>query len=155
MINRIISWIETHLLFSLCFRTCLLFLDDNVDEECEQFSNSKGSFWRCCLAFAWVFGNLSLALLIKMLFIKEACGASWNGHNKYTNQLQQCQSPAKTQYCNHEFNWSVLLIASTILLIKCKIFEAYFIKRTEHSLSSYFNRWWWWWIALVEFLTDK
>ena len=30
----------------------LLFLNDNVDEECEQFSNSKSSVSGCCLAFS-------------------------------------------------------------------------------------------------------
>ena len=30
----------------------LLFLDDSVDEECEQFSNSRSSASGCCLAFA-------------------------------------------------------------------------------------------------------
>ena len=44
--------------FSLWIIACfLLFLDDNVDEECEQFSNSKSSASGCCLAFAWFFGQ--------------------------------------------------------------------------------------------------
>ena len=30
----------------------LLFLDDNMDEGCEYFSNSKRSASGCCLAFA-------------------------------------------------------------------------------------------------------
>ena len=30
----------------------LLFSDDNVDEECESFSNSENSASGCCLAFA-------------------------------------------------------------------------------------------------------
>ena len=30
----------------------LLFWDDNLDEECELFSNSKSSASGCCLAFA-------------------------------------------------------------------------------------------------------
>ena len=30
----------------------LLFLDDNMGEECEEFSNSKSSASGCCLAFA-------------------------------------------------------------------------------------------------------
>ena len=32
-----------------------LFLDNNVDEESELFSNSKSSVSECCLAFACVF----------------------------------------------------------------------------------------------------
>ena len=35
MINCIILLIQTHLFFSLFFRICVLFLDDNVDKECE------------------------------------------------------------------------------------------------------------------------
>ena len=31
----------------------LLFLDENVNEKCEQFSNSKISVSGCCLVFAW------------------------------------------------------------------------------------------------------
>ena len=39
MINSIISWVQTGLFFCLFFRICLLFLHDNVDEECKYFSN--------------------------------------------------------------------------------------------------------------------
>ena len=35
MINRIIPWIQTHLLFCLFLEYALLFLEDNADEECE------------------------------------------------------------------------------------------------------------------------
>ena len=37
--------------FVLCL-FFILFLDDNVDEECEYFSNSKSLDSGCCLAFA-------------------------------------------------------------------------------------------------------
>ena len=47
----------------------LFFLDDNVDEESEQFSNSKSSASGCC--FCLIFVNSSLVLLIKMLLIKK------------------------------------------------------------------------------------
>ena len=47
-------------------------LNDNVDEECEYFSNSKSSASGCCLVFAWFFANFSLALLMKVLLIKKA-----------------------------------------------------------------------------------
>ena len=40
-------------------------------EGCEQFSTSKSSASRCCLAFLWFFAYFSLALLIKMLLIKK------------------------------------------------------------------------------------
>ena len=35
MINHVISWKETHLLFSLFLKYVLLFFDDTMDEECE------------------------------------------------------------------------------------------------------------------------
>ena len=51
----------------------LLFLNDNVDEESEQYSNSKSSTSGCCLAFALFFAKISLTLLIKVLLIKQLC----------------------------------------------------------------------------------
>ena len=48
----------------------LLFLEDNIGEECQRFSNSKSSTSRCCLVFASLFANFSLALLIKVLLIE-------------------------------------------------------------------------------------
>ena len=41
MINRIIPQIQTHLFVCFFLEYTLLFLDDNVDEECELISNSK------------------------------------------------------------------------------------------------------------------
>ena len=38
--------------FAYFLEYALLFLDDNVDEECEKFSNSKSSGSGYCLAFA-------------------------------------------------------------------------------------------------------
>ena len=35
MINHVISWIQTHLLFCFFLEYVLLFLDDNMDEEYE------------------------------------------------------------------------------------------------------------------------
>ena len=57
-------------------RTCffvhiLLYLNDNLDEKSEKFSNSWKSASECCLAFAYFFVNFSLALLIKVLLIKK------------------------------------------------------------------------------------
>ena len=49
----------------------VLFLDDNVDQECESFSNSKISASGCCLAFAYFFANFSLALLMEVLLVKK------------------------------------------------------------------------------------
>ena len=74
------SWLTWQILKSQEYRyTCplayhleyiLLFLDDNVDEECQRFSNSKSSTSRCCLVFASLFTDFSLALLIKVLLIE-------------------------------------------------------------------------------------
>ena len=46
-----------------------LILDHNVDEECEQFLNRKSSALGCCLAFAYFFANINLALLIKVFLV--------------------------------------------------------------------------------------
>ena len=40
MINQIILWINTRLLFCLFFRICPIILDDNVDEEWKKLSNN-------------------------------------------------------------------------------------------------------------------
>ena len=50
----------------------LLFLDPNVDEQRDQFSDSKNSASGCFLHFAWFLANFSLVLLIKVLLIKKA-----------------------------------------------------------------------------------
>ena len=71
MINRIIPQIQTHLFVCFFLEYTLLFLDDNVDEECELISNSKSSASEYCLGFAWFFANFSLVLLIKMFLIKK------------------------------------------------------------------------------------
>ena len=72
MSNCIIPWIETHLFFYLIFQYVLLFMDDNVDEEREYFSNSTSSALICHLAYAWFFANFSLALLISVADIKKS-----------------------------------------------------------------------------------
>ena len=51
----------------------LLLLDDNVDEECKQFLHVKSLASGCCLAFAWLFANFSLALLIKKACSEAYC----------------------------------------------------------------------------------
>ena len=62
---------------TVTFVTCyfldyiVLFVDDRVDEECEEFSKSKSLAWDCCLAFAGFFANFNLALLIKVFPIKK------------------------------------------------------------------------------------
>ena len=71
-INHITSFKQMHLFSRKFFEYLLLFLNDNVDEEHEWFSNNKNSTSGCCLAFAWLFANFSLALLIKVLLIKKA-----------------------------------------------------------------------------------
>ena len=72
-INHITLFNQRYLFFAHFLEYLLLFLDDNVDEKSELFSNSKSSTSGCCcLVFAWFFANFSLALLIKVLFIKKA-----------------------------------------------------------------------------------
>ena len=73
VINQKTSLKQTYLFFVYFLEYLLLFLDHNVDEEWEYFSNSKSSAPGCCLAFTLFFANFSLALLIKVLLIKKAC----------------------------------------------------------------------------------
>ena len=64
IINPIISLKQTHLFLFFCtfFRISPIYL-----LSCQKFS------LRGCLAFAYFFGNFSLMLLIKVLFIKKVC----------------------------------------------------------------------------------
>ena len=72
MVNRIISWIQAHCFFACFLEYALLFLDNKVHQEFEQFSsNSKSPASECCLAFAWFLANFSLALVTKVLLIKK------------------------------------------------------------------------------------
>ena len=71
VIYHITSFKQTYLFFVHFSEYHLLFLDENVDEENEKFSNSESSASGFCLAFAWCFANFSLALLIKVLLIKK------------------------------------------------------------------------------------
>ena len=59
------------LVFTPFLEYFLLFLDDNIDERSEYFSNSKSSASGCCLAFARYFANFSLALPMKVLLLKK------------------------------------------------------------------------------------
>ena len=78
VINHITSFKQVHLFSCTFLENLLLFLNENLDEEGELFSNSRNSTWHCCLAFAWIFANFSLALLIKVLLIKKVCIYSRN-----------------------------------------------------------------------------
>ena len=69
VIEYITSFKQTYLFFIHFLENALLFLGDNVDEEREQFWNSKTSASRCCLAFA-CFANFSMTLVMKVLLIK-------------------------------------------------------------------------------------
>ena len=42
---------DIHILLRIFLEYVLLFLDDNVNEKCEKFSNSKDSVLGYCLAF--------------------------------------------------------------------------------------------------------
>ena len=59
----------THLFFAHFLEYALLFLDHNVNEETEWFSNSKSSVSGRCLVFAWFFANFSHVLLIKVFLL--------------------------------------------------------------------------------------
>ena len=72
VINHITSSKQVHLFSCTFLENLLLFLNENLDEEGELFSNSQNSTWGCCFAFAWFFANFSLALLIKVLLIKKS-----------------------------------------------------------------------------------
>ena len=64
---------QIYLLFVHFLEHLLLFLDDDVDEGRQKFSNGKSSASGCGLDFVWVFANFSLASLIKKsvyLYIK-------------------------------------------------------------------------------------
>ena len=76
VISHITSFKQTYLFYVHFLEYLLLFLEDNLDEEREQFLNSKSSASGCCLDFALFFANFSLALLIKVLIIKKACISS-------------------------------------------------------------------------------
>ena len=52
VINHIITCKQTYLFLVHVSECLLLFLDDNVDEENEQFLNSKSSALGCYFAFA-------------------------------------------------------------------------------------------------------
>ena len=66
VINHITLFKQKHLFCVHIFRTFLLFLDNNVDE------NANSSASGCCLVFAWFFAYFSLALLIKVFLIKRS-----------------------------------------------------------------------------------
>ena len=70
MINRAISWIQTHFFFCLCSRVCHIIFGWYWEWK-TWFLNSQSSVSRCCSAFAWFFANFSLALLIKVLLVKK------------------------------------------------------------------------------------
>ena len=57
--------------FCLFLEYVLLLLDDNVDEECQQFSDVKSSASGCCLSICLIFCQFQQALLIKVLLIRK------------------------------------------------------------------------------------
>ena len=73
MINRIILWKQTHLLFCFLFEYVPLFLDDNVDEEFKKVSNGKS---------AWFLANFSLALTTSVAYKKMCTSEKRNKEKK-------------------------------------------------------------------------
>ena len=63
--NHVTLFKQMYLFFVHFLEYRVLFFDDNVVEGSEKFSNRESLVSGCCLAFAWFFTNLSLALLIK------------------------------------------------------------------------------------------
>ena len=82
----------------------ILFLNDNVDEKYEQLSNSKSSSSGCSLAFAWIFANFSLEMLIKVLLVKNVY--LLNELDKVLSNIFQGSKKAKTLV--HNF-WQLLI----------------------------------------------
>ena len=72
VINHMTSLRQMHLSFVNFLEYLLLFLDDNVYEESEKFSNKESSASGCCLVFAYFFANFSQVLLIKVFLIKKS-----------------------------------------------------------------------------------
>ena len=72
MINFIISWIQTQMLFCFFFKNISYYFwmiswMKNVNNF--QIAKSLASYY--CLPFVWFFGNFSLTLLMKVLLVKE------------------------------------------------------------------------------------
>ena len=71
VIDHITSLKQTHLFRIHFVEYLLLILDDKVDEESEQFLNSKSSASGFCLALLDFLANFSVLLLINVLLIRK------------------------------------------------------------------------------------
>ena len=66
VMNHTTTLTQTYFFFVHFLDYLLLILDDDMNEESKQFSNSNSSAsGSVCLAFAWLFANFSLAWLLK------------------------------------------------------------------------------------------
>ena len=92
-INYMTSIKQTQLVFAHFLEHLLIFLTNNVDEKSEQYSKSPRSVSGCCLAFAYVFANFSLTLLIKALLIKKH---NSNRQKRFVVTLERKKSFPKT-----------------------------------------------------------
>ena len=120
MINRIILWKQTHLLFCFLFEYVPLFLDDNVDEEFKKISNGKS---------AWFLANFSLALTTKVLLIKKCVLLKKETKKKKLNKNKWFDyltviagfladtAIEKSLFAKSLFNYSVLIIVFLVLLL--------------------------------------
>ena len=102
IVNRIISWIQTHTFLCLFLEFFLLLLDENLDEECEWSSAS-----RCCLAFSWFFANFSLALLIKVLLIKKSVYIVVPSLRLYFNSALSSLWIVSSKMLSRKFTWQI------------------------------------------------
>ena len=78
VINHITSYKQVHLFSCTFLENLLLFLNENLDEEGELFSNSQNSTWGCCFAFAWFFCQFQPCVAYKSVAYKKKCIYSRN-----------------------------------------------------------------------------
>ena len=71
VINHITLFKQTYLYFAHLLEYFLLLLGDNVDEESQQFLNSKNSASVCCIAFSYFSANFSLSVAYESVAYKE------------------------------------------------------------------------------------
>ena len=96
VINHITLFKQTYLYFAHLLEYFLLLLGDNVDEESQQFSNSKNSASVCCIAFSYFSANFSLALPMKVLLIKKSVYITFT-NSYYIKISQHCLKKQKRQ----------------------------------------------------------
>ena len=98
IINHITLLKQVYLIFVHFLEYLVLFLDDNINEESEKFSNSISSAPGCCLAFAWFFLHFQPGVAYKIVAYrkKKACNPFIDNVPKRSNTLwKSCNIPCK------------------------------------------------------------